>query len=403
MSNNYNLEDYIISCILQKNDLINELYVDDIVFQNSEVRTVLGFFRNFYRKNKHLNFELMISSIENPESQKKLIDFIMKRFDIVSAPSLFYEYQEQLQENYKNSLIEKLIDDYKFKKISKNELLEQIFEIQNKNFIVSNNYKKITPKEMLSKIRNQEKNLSFSRLWKLNNKLNIKRHTVNLIAARPSEGKSALALNLFLDLSRKYKTLFFNLEMTEEEIYERMLGIESNLPIETVLHPTTEVQNVKIDTAANAIYDLNYEVVQGSKTIKSIKSKIIREQRDGHLIVFIDYVGYVKGKVNQNDRERIGEIVREFNDITKDYNCTIFLVAQINRNGSDKPTMQDLKDSGELEQTADTIILIHDQHPEITKSVKPIDLMIPKCRGGKRNIAILAEYDKERQRMEILN
>ena len=182
-----------------------------------------------------------------------------------------------------------------------------------------------------------------------------------------------------------------------------MLGIESNLPIETVLHPTTEVQNVKIDTAANAIYDLNYEVVQGSKTIKSIKSKIIREQRDGHLIVFIDYVGYVKGKVNQNDRERIGEIVREFNDITKDYNCTIFLVAQINRNGSDKPTMQDLKDSGELEQTADTIILIHDQHPEITKSVKPIDLMIPKCRGGKRNIAILAEYDKERQRMEILN
>ena len=344
----------------------------------------------------------MISSIENPESQKKLSVYMMQIFDL-AFPSHFYEYQEQLQEIYKNSLIEQLIDNYKFKKISKNDLLEKLFDIQNKDFIISNNYKKITPDEMIKKVRNQEKNLSFSRLWKLNNKLNIKRHTVNVIAARPSEGKSALALNLFLDLSRKYKTLFFNLEMTEEEVYERMLGIESNLPISTVLKPTTDVQNIRINKAANDIYNLNYEVIKGSKTLKSIKSKIIKEQRQEHLIVFVDYVGYVKNKPNQNDRERVGEIVREFNDITKDYNCTIFLVAQINRNGSDKPTMQDLKDSGELEQTADTIILIHDQHPEITNSVKQIDLIIPKCRGGKRNVTILAEYDKERQRMEIVN
>ena len=79
-----------------------------------------------------------------------------------------------------------------------------------------------------------------------------------------------------------------------------------------------------------------------------LKSKIIKEQRDEHLIVFIDYVGYITTKAGQSDKDRIGEVTRELNNITKDYNCTIFLIAQINRNGSDVPTMQDLKDRGYL-------------------------------------------------------
>ena len=91
----------------------------------------------------------------------------------------------------------------------------------------------------------------------------------------------------------------------------------------------------------------------------------------------------------------------ELNNITKDYDCTIFLVAQINRNGSDTPTMQDLKDSGELEQTADTIILIHDENKEQNSDVKDIKFLIPKCRGGKRNVGIPIEFDKTKQIMRV--
>lgn len=401
--NLYDLEDNIISCILQKHELVNELYVDEVTFQNSTNRAMIKYFKNFYKEHKNLDLPLMVSNMPNEQSQKRLMDYVMKIIHLSPAPSLFYEYQEQLQEKYKSTLIENLIDNYKLKKIEKTELIEKIIEIQNQSFISSNNYKKITPEEMLRKIRNKKKIISFERFWRLGTKLNIKTHTVNVIAARPSEGKSALALNLFTDLSKKYKTLFFNLEMTEEEVYERMIGIESNLPIETVIKPTTPTQDEIINTTVKKIYQMNYEVINGSKTLKSIKSKIIKEQRDEHLIVFVDYVGYVKNKPNQNDRERIGEIVREFNDITKDYNCTLFLVAQINRTGSERPTMQDLKDSGELEQTADTIILIYDEHPEVTNSVKDIQLLIPKCRGAKRNVAIISRYDKTRQRMDILN
>ena len=65
--------------------------------------------------------------------------------------------------------------------------------------------------------------------------------------------------------------------------------------------------------------------------------------------------------------------------------------------------MQDLKDSGELEQSADTIILIHDENKQDTSILKKIKFLIPKCRGSKRNVAINVKYDKSSQRMEVEN
>ena len=254
---------------------------------------------------------------------------------------------------------------------------------------------------MINKIRNKDNYINFDRLWRLGTKIKLKKHTVNIIAARPSEGKSALALNIFIDLSKKYKALFFNLEMTDVELYERMLGIESDIPISKLISPEEDRQDKLAYQSARNIYNLNYEVVHGSQSFQSIKSKIIKEARNEHVIVFIDYVGYVKNKSGQSDKDRIGEITRECNDLTKDYNCTIFLVAQINREGSDKPSMRDLKDSGELEQTADIIILIYDEHPENKSSVKDVKLLIPKCRGGRRNIAINSVYDKTKQKFDF--
>ena len=63
---------------------------------------------------------------------------------------------------------------------------------------------------MIYMIRNREKTINFKRFKALNEKLKIKKKTVNVIGARPSEGKSALALNLFCDLAKEYKCIYFN-------------------------------------------------------------------------------------------------------------------------------------------------------------------------------------------------
>lgn len=396
-----NLEDNIISCILQKNELINELYIDTITFRNEENYRMINFFKKFYKEYKTLDITLLCNTFKDDTKKNKMFDYWYSHYELVPYIDYFYKYQEQLQEVYKEEQISKLCDEFKFEMITKDEFVSAVNDIQNKSLIITNNCKKVTPSEMLQKVRNKEKLISFERLWGLNNKIKIKKKTLNIIAARPSEGKSALALNIFCDLSKKYKTIYFNMEMTEEEVYERMLGIESGLQIKDIVEPKDIDQNSKVDETANRIFNMNYQVINGSMNIKALKSKIIKEQRDEHLIVFIDYVGYITTKAGQNDRDRIGEVTRELNNLTKDYNCTIFLIAQINRNGSDIPTMQDLKDSGELEQSADTIVLIHDENKKDTSSIKNIKLLVPKCRGSRRNVAVNIKYDKNSQRMEV--
>ena len=396
----YDVENNLISCILQKPSLINEMFIDLNCFRSDLNKRMIIFFKDFYDKNKNLDISLMIEEMKTEEQKNKFINYYVEMIDITPSPSLFYEYQQKMIDIYKDSLIKQEIGKYIKKNIELDELVENINSISNEVMVIKQNNKR-TPEEMIRMIRNREKIIQFPRFWALNEKLKIKKKTVNVIGARPSEGKSALALNLFCDLAKKYKCIYFNMEMTEEEVYERMLGIEANIAIADINKPQTEYQDQVIMETANKIYNYKYEVVNGSKTVQAMKNKIIKEQREEHCIVFIDYTGYIVGKQGQNDRERIGEAVRELNNITKDYDCTIFLIAQINRNGSDTPTMQDLKDSGEIEQTADTIILIHDEHKEDNADVKEIGFLIPKCRGGKRNIRIPVEFNKAKQRFTI--
>ena len=396
----YDVENNLISCILQKPSLINEMFIDLNCFRSDLNKRMIMFFKDFYNKNKNLDVSLMVEEMKTEEQKNRFINYYVEMIDVTPSPSLFYEYQQKMIDIYKDSLIKQEIGRYIKKNIELDELVENINSISNEVMVIKQNNKR-TPEEMIRMIRNREKIIQFPRFWALNEKLKIKKKTVNVIGARPSEGKSALALNLFCDLAKKYKCIYFNMEMTEEEVYERMLGIEANITIADINKPQTKYQDQVIMETANKIYNYKYEVVNGSKTVQAMKNKIIKEQREEHCIVFIDYTGYIVGKQGQNDRERIGEAVRELNNITKDYDCTIFLIAQINRNGSDTPTMQDLKDSGEIEQTADTIILIHDDHKEDNADVKEIGFLIPKCRGGKRNIRIPVEFNKPKQRFTI--
>ena len=394
------IEQYILSCIIIKPNLINELYVDINCFDNEYHKWLLVFLKKAYDKFKQFDPVVLTNAIKSEEARSKFISYFMELQELVAVPSSFYEYQQMLVDCKKENLIKGQIKSFEDKNITSDELYENMTTIINDSMIIQQE-NKVSPEKMIEMIRNKDKLLEFHKFKVFNEKLHFKKNTINVIAARPSEGKSALALNLFCDLMKTYKCLYFNMEMTETEVYERMLAIESNIPIKNINKPETEYQDKQIKEFANKIYNYKYEIINGSKTVNAIKNKIIREQREGHVIVFVDYIGYVVGKKGQSDKERIGDAVRELNNISKDYDCTIFLIAQINRQGTDKPTMQDLKDSGELEQSADTIILIHDENKEDNKDIKEIKLLVPKCRGGKRNGFLETTFDKPKQIMRV--
>lgn len=404
MMNLTNIENCIFGCLFEKPELIKELYIEDKCFMNEQSNKMIKFLKKCYEKDKTLDISLLVNQFKEAKSKNNFMswysDIITNDFYLLSN---FYKYQEQLQENYRNNNLEYKIKLYDNNKITLEQLVEEINKIESENLYTKSSSNKDTPIEFVNEIRKEDRQIIFNRLNSFNNLIRIAENTVNVIGARPSEGKSALALNIMCDLAKTYKCIYFNMEMTKAEVYERMIGIDSNIPITDIRKPQTDYQNKQILESANRIYNLNYEIINGSKNISAIKSKIIKEQRDEHLIVFIDYVGYITAKSGMSETERIGEITRELNNITKDYNCTIFLIAQINRNGAEQPTMQDLKSSGELEQSADTIILIHDFNKEDKSNEKIINLLVPKCRSSRRNVAIKVKYLKDRQRMEDVN
>ena len=397
---NKDLELSIISCILQKPKLIDELYIETSMFRKDINREMVIYLKNFYKKNKNLDFTLLYNSTSDVDFAGKLIDFCTNAITIEATTAHFNEYQEKFIIKYKENKIRELINSYVIdKKINIDELIKQINQVNDSTLEIKSS-SKVTAEEMISMIHQPDNLIKFNRFSNLNKNLRLQKNTVNVIAARPSEGKTALSINFFCDLAKKYKCIYFNMEMNETEFYERMLGIESCLKISEIRHPKNLQIDEEIYKTAQKIYNFKYEMILGSKTIQSIRAKILKEQRDEHLIVFIDYIGYIVGRVGETDRDRIGNAMRELNNMTKDYNCTIFVVAQINRNGTEEPSMRDLKDSGELEQTADTIILINDPDKKNNNDVKKIDLLIPKCRSGKRNIVMSVVYDKTTQRME---
>ena len=96
----------------------------------------------------------------------------------------------------------------------------------------------------------------------------------------------------------------------------------------------------------------------------------------------------------------MGEIVRALQIMTKDYHCTIFLLAQINREGVIKPTVENLKDTGELEQSGHCVLLLSDLESTSQNDVHRMEIYIGKNRSGLRGGLLHFDFDRTIQKFK---
>lgn len=309
---------------------------------------------------------------------------------------------EELNRVYKsNELTEKLNKN----EIDFEEYVSSINKINNESYSYSNEQKGFDVNDIYNLITTDSKKIEFSKYKKLSS-IGMIEQTLNIISARPSIGKSAFALNLLDDLSkqRKYKCIYLNMEMTEKEIFERLIAINTKIKISDF--PRIKDNSKDKALMLNSLEDIkerNITIINRSLSIDDIKKLITvnrRMNREKHIILFVDYLGYIRSKNKSNDRERMGQIVRELQTITKDYCCTIFLLAQINREGTDKPTLQNLKDTGELEQSGHCIMLLDDldkNNESVLTDIHRMKVNIAKNRSGKRGGNLYFDYYRATQ------
>ena len=312
----------------------------------------------------------------------------------------------RLEESYKKRKSEELLKELQSGNIDFMQFCQNINKL-NEAYNDSKDTK-IDVMDIYDLITADSKKLEFHDFTFMQAKVGFIENTLNVISARPSVGKSAFTLNIANDLSKseKYKCIYINMEMTEKEIYERLIGINTGLVINDFPKAKIESSGKMRARMLNCLHEIRHRnmlIVNHSMSIEGIGRMIVREKRkkenqDKHLILFIDYLGYIRSKKNTNDREKMGDIVRQLQLFTKDYNCTIFLLAQINREGAEKPTLENLKDTGELEQSGHCVMILNDTEQDPTKPEHLMEVLVAKNRSGMRGGKLQFMYNRPSQK-----
>lgn len=199
-----------------------------------------------------------------------------------------------------------------------------------------------------------------------------------IIAARPAVGKSALAFQMARRFGRKgLKTGYFNLEMTAKQLYERAIAGTSEINMKRIRNATNFLndEKAKFDKGNDLLsQESNLYIYEGSFRVKDIKAEQMINRYDA---IFVDYLQLIRpDKSRSNRREEVADISKGLKRIAMDYNIPVFALSQLNRaselNKDKEPSMAELREAGDIEQDASTILMLWNPNKEdfTTKMLK---------------------------------
>ena len=195
-----------------------------------------------------------------------------------------------------------------------------------------------------------------------------------ILAARPSMGKSAFAMNIALNVAKhnkdqKASVAVFSLEMSNEQLVGRMMASESrveNRKIKTGELTPKEWQFV--DSAVESLGRLNVFFDDSSAiSVQDIRSKCRKLRQEGKLdFVVIDYLQLIKGddsKGGVNRQEEVAKISRQLKTMARELKIPVMALSQLSRGvekrDDKRPVLADLRESGSIEQDADIVLFLY--------------------------------------------
>lgn len=186
---------------------------------------------------------------------------------------------------------------------------------------------------------------------------------MHIIAARPSVGKTALALNIARNVAilEKKKVLVLSVEMSKEELMDRFVLLEGEIDkrkLATGFLGRKEAE--KIAPAASRIAYAPIEIVKYATMSPARLRRALQIHSDCELVI-IDYLQLmgVDG-FRGNRQEEVSKISREVKSMSGEFNIPIIALSQLKREAAEQPPrLSDLRESGSIEQDADTVLLLH--------------------------------------------
>lgn len=238
-----------------------------------------------------------------------------------------------------------------------------------------------------------------------------------ILAARPSMGKTALALNLAHNVAVKSEqaVLMFSLEMSKEQLVDRMLAMESGVDAWALRTGNlTDADFEKIGHAMGTLSEAQIFIDDTPGiTVSDLRTK---SRREAHLrplgLIIVDYLQLMSGGAkfggDGNRVQEISEISRGLKGIARELNVPLIALSQLSRSVESRspqiPQLADLRESGSIEQDADVVAFIYreDYYNPETERRNITDIFIKKHRNGPTG-GVELFFDKEKQRFRSLD
>lgn len=288
-----------------------------------------------------------------------------------------------------------------------NELMETFEKIETiTNSEEDNGHISLVMQRVYESLINSDNNtLSKTHLKNLDALVNWKRQDFNILAARPSMGKTALAMNLAqLHASEnKAPVVVFSKEMPNEAVGTRMLSSESRVTMEKMKSANTRLDTNDWNRIAISVAQLGEKKIHmfdnTTMNVSYIRKKAKQIKRlypEEHMLIVIDYLQLIDSEnIRLPKNEQVAEISRELKRIARDLDCTVLALAQLNRNVEQRqdkrPMSSDLGESGSIERDADVIMAIYRDDYYNRESIEPgvTELIVTKNRNGETGVAKL--------------
>lgn len=202
--------------------------------------------------------------------------------------------------------------------------------------------------------------------------LNIRRGQLGIIAGRPGEGKSSLATQIAIELASKAEVLFCSLEMTPQEIAERIIAQTTGMNLSRITCGLMDEQDKREAIEAVTNRDLNF---CRAKTVEELRAIASARLAHGRIkMIVVDYLQLLKaiGKTNSRNDE-ITQISQGLKSLAMDLDIPIIALSQFSREATkETPQLHHLRDSGSIEQDANWVMFVYQdrdgRHVRIAKN-----------------------------------
>ncbi|WP_172370287.1 replicative DNA helicase [Sporosarcina jiandibaonis] len=238
----------------------------------------------------------------------------------------------------------------------------------------------------------------------------FQRNDLIIVAARPSVGKTAFALNIAQNVATKTteNVAIFSLEMGADQLVMRMLCAEGNIDAQIMRTGDLQAEDWrKLTMAMGSLSNAGIFIDDSSGIrVNEIRSKCRRLQQEHGLgMVIIDYLQLIQGsgRSGENRQQEVSEISRSLKGLARELEIPVIALSQLSRGVEQRqdkrPMMSDLRESGSIEQDADIVSFLYreDYYDKETENENMIEIIIAKQRNGPTGTVTLAfakEYNK---------